>query len=455
MKKRVFFLLLAAMMMPFAMQAQVNSSVHIDNTVSACVSYTWSVTGTTYTTSGVYTYVAGDTLYILDLTVNPTYNITVPTVVQGGCTFSWGDSVYTTEGTHTQTFQSVAGCDSTVTINLALATSASVTYEITACESYEWKDSVFTASTVYTMDDNTDTLCDSILTLSLTIIEPEQRNIDSTIVACERIRFRFSPNSSWTTVTQDGYTISTETGNYSTSTPTLRDLFHPRTVDRCYDSVATFHFNIRQKGIERHTERACDEYSITVNDVNYDYLFSKVDTIKAGKAVNGCDSLYILTLTINESPVVYISGDLRVAPGSDATLYANSNQNVAFKWYDNSTSESIVLKNVTSNIDVYVTGTNNNTGCATTSYATVMANAAIGDIDESMISVYPNPTNAIININANTAVKSVNIFNVNGQQVMDAQSVTSINLSHLAKGSYIVRIELADGNVSTRTVVLK
>ena len=118
MKKRVFFLLLAALMMPLAMNAQQNVSVHIDTTINACTSYTWPVNGTTYTVTGVHTAIVGDTLYILDLTINPVYIEIVSTPIQGGCSYTWGDSVITTSGTHTQTFQSQAGCDSTVTVTL-------------------------------------------------------------------------------------------------------------------------------------------------------------------------------------------------------------------------------------------------------------------------------------------------------------------------------------------------
>lgn len=452
MKKRVFFLLLAAMMMPLAMNAQDNASVHIDSTINACESYTWSVNGQTYTVSGVHTAIVGDTLYILDLTINPTYNITVTTPVQGGCTYTWGDSVYTTAGQHTQTFQSVNNCDSTVTITLALATSATKSYTVTACESYIWKGDTLTTTGVVNYTDTTNIQCDSLLTLNLTIIAPDQRNYDSTIVACEKTRFRFSPSVPWTTVTQDGYVITSE--SYSQSSVAARNLFHPRTVERCYDSLVTITFNIRQRSITNITDNSCDSYSFTVNDEEHIYTYSTIDTINADLAANGCDSLVIVNITINRTPDVYITGDLRVTPGSSATLYANSNQNVNYSWSNGQTTESITIPNVTGNVDVSLTGTNASTGCANTAHVTVMANAAIDAVNDGIMSIYPNPTSAKVTINSAESLKSVSVFNMTGQQVINADNANTVDLSKLNNGAYVIRVEMENGTVATRTVVL-
>lgn len=452
MKKRVFFLLLAAMMMPLAMNAQHNASIHIDSTVNACTSYTWSVNGTTYTTSGVHTHVSGDTLFILDLTINPVYNTIISTPIQGGCTYTWGDSVYVTSGEHTQVFQSTKGCDSTVTITLSLATSAIKSYTVTACESYIWKGDTLTTSGITIYEDTTNEHCDSLLTLNLTIIEPEAKSYDSTIVACERARFRWSPQSSWITVTQDGYTIDNST--YSTSSAALRNVFHPRTAERCFDSLVTITFNIKNKTYTTFTEKACDSYTVTINNTEYTYLYSKNDTITGMKGANGCDSVIYMNVTINRSPEVYITGDLRVAPGSDATLYANSNQNVAYTWSNGSTADSITLKNVQGNTDVSLTGTNNSTGCENTTTVTILANLAIEEVNDDLLQLYPNPTTAQININSAEELKNISVFNLMGQQVINAGNTNVVDLSKLNNGTYVVRIEMLNGTVATRTVVL-
>lgn len=463
MKKRVFFLLVAALFMPWAMKAQVNSAVHIDSTLSKCDSYTWSVTGDTYTTDTVITYTVGDTLYILDLTINPSVSTVVAETIDGGCTFQWGNNTYTESGTYTQTFQTTKGCDSVVTVTLSLATSASVSYDVTACDNYTFKGQNYTASGNYTIDDTSNPQCDSIITLNLTIVPITDHNYDTIVVACEKAEWKWSNNVAIIEVTADGTVINSDA--YSQSTAATRRLFHPRTAERCYDSLVTVTFNIKHNRYYNFVHSDCDEYTFNFSlqtsdtssiDTTIHYTFSKVDTIRfARRATNGCDSIVVTNITINAKPVITITGDLRVAPGSNVTLYANSNQsNTYFTWQDGSHDSVFTRNNVTENFDVYVTGENTVSGCNSTSYVTVLANQSINIADDNAISVYPNPASALININSEEAVKNVAIFNINGQQMLTVEGVNSIDLSNVANGTYVVRVELASGKVATRTIVV-
>lgn len=464
MKKRVFFLLLVALMMPWAMKAQVNTAVHIDSTLSKCDSYTWNVTGATYTSDTVVVHVSGDTLYILDLTINQSVNNVVTEPIDGGCTYQWGNETITTSGTHTKTFTSQGGCDSTVTITLTLSDTATANRAVTACDTYVFYGQTYTASGTYTITDSTSNAnCDSIITINLTIKPIENRNYDSTVVACEKFNWKWYARGTETEVTVDGTVITSEA--YSNLNEANRQLFHPRTAERCYDSLVTVTFNIRKSQYFVHQKLACDEYSYsfsvndsdtTTIDTTLYYTFSKTDTIRfAGLASNGCDSILVTNITIAHSPVVTISGDLRVKPNSDVTLHVSSDQPaVRFTWSDGSTDTVFTRSNVTENFDVYAKGVNNTTGCEHTSYVTVLVNQGIDMADADAISIYPNPTSARINISSNEAVKNITVFNVNGQQMICAKNTDSIDLGSLAKGTYMVRVDLASGKVVTRTVVL-
>jgi hypothetical protein len=454
MKKRVFFLFMAALMMPFAMKAQVNASVHIDNTVNACTSYTWSITGETFTTSGVHTAFVGDTLYILDLSIHATYNDTIPGIIHGGCSYNWANETFVSDGYHTHTFSSVDGCDSIVTINLQLDTIAVKSYTETACESYTWKGTAYTTSGTYNYEDiNSNPHCDSLLTLNLTIIQPEEKSYDSTIAACNELRFRFSNNEQAFWI-RESRTFTTELNGFDTK-PENINVFHPRTVAKCFDSTVTYHITINKTQYTTITDRACDNYSVTVNNNTMNYTSSVVDSLSIGKTVNGCDSMLVLNLTIYKSPQVSISGDLRVTPGTGATLYANCNQSVSYLWYNGSTEDHLTLDEVNQNTDIWLRGTNNTTGCSHTAYATILANVGIDDVDNEMLKVYPNPTSSIVNIEATATVKNVSVYNLMGQQVMNGGNGTVIDLGTLSNGTYILRVELANGSVNTRTVVLK
>lgn len=462
MKKRVFFLLVAALIMPWAMKAQVNSAVHIDSTLSKCDSYTWSVNGQTYTTSTVVTYVSGDTLYILDLTINQSVTNTITEPISGGCTFQWGNNTYTENGTYTQTFTGSNGCDSTVTLTLNLTSSAAVTYDVTACDNYSFKGETYNTSGTYNITDESNPLCDSIITLNLTVLPIDTIREDITVVACESTVWRWSPEESSTVI---NHNCTINSNEYSQSTAATRRLFHPRTAERCFDSTVYVTFNIKQHKRNNITERGCDSYTFhfsmqtsdtTSTDTTLYFTFSKTDSIRfAHAASNGCDSIIIANITINKSPVITISGDLRVTPGSNCTLRALSDQaNTVFTWADGSHDTVYTRNNVTENFDTYVNGKNPSSGCEHTSYVTVLANASINSADDNAINVYPNPTSGVININSNEVVKNITVFNMNGQQMINAKNVNSVDLSVLAKGTYVVRVDLESGKIATRTIVV-
>lgn len=463
MKKRVFFLLVAALLMPCAMKAQVNLAAHIDSTLTKCDSYTWSVTGATYTSDTVVTYIDGDTLYILDLTINNSVTNTVAEPVQGGCTYQWGNQTYTTPGTHTQTFTGENGCDSIVTINLVLANSAEVTYDVVACQQYTFKSQTYEVSGTYTINDNTNPNCDSTITLNLTVNDVEQKNYDTIVVACESTEWLWNGDMAPELVTVDGTVLTSS--SFSHSTAAFRRIFHPRTAERCFDSLATVTFNIKHGNTFTVNEKSCGDFTYHFSlrtsdtssiDTTLYYTFSKSDTIRFPRqAVNGCDSILVTNITINHIPVITISGDLRVTPGSNCTLHVSSDQaNVRFTWHDGSHDTVFTKNNVTENFDVYVKGENLSSGCEHTSYVTVLANESINSADDNAISVYPNPTSALINISCNEAVKSIAIYSLNGQQMISAKGVNSVDLSTLAKGTYVVRVDLESGKVATRTIVL-
>lgn len=85
------------------------------DTVSACGSYTWAENGTTYTTGGTYTFVAGCVTKTLDLTILPVVNNTTTETACDSYTWSVNGATYTNSGTYTY----VDGC-TTETLNLTI-----------------------------------------------------------------------------------------------------------------------------------------------------------------------------------------------------------------------------------------------------------------------------------------------------------------------------------------------
>ena len=446
--------MLLVAMMPFAMQAQHYASTHIDTTVKACGSYTWNVTNQTYDSTGAYVAFTGDTLWILDLTVYPVYNDTLPMSVNGGCTYTWGNQTYNTPGYHSQTFRSSKNCDSTVTVDVVINSAASVTYYDTVCEMRIWKGDTLTTSGTYNKNIPTsvsNTGCDSVLTLNLVVIQPEQKWGDTIVSSCYKIiGYMWDANSMEFPEILTSYDTTSELYTLGNKT-----MYHPRTVARCFDTNFTVHFVVKPRGLYEINPVSCDSYTLVVGSSTYEYTFSRPDTITLKKAAaNGCDSLIVVNVTINPTPVVTITGDTRVAKGESATLIGSSNQTVNYLWSTGETTETIVTEPLYSNKDYFLVGTNPSTGCQMTTYVTVLANDGINGAEEDNITIYPNPTTAMLNIAAAESVKSIAIFNIAGQQMMSVHDTQTIDLRSLSNGTYVVRIELANGAISTRTIVL-
>lgn len=75
-------------------------------------------------------------------------------------------------------------------------------------------------------------------------------------------------------------------------------------------------------------------------------------------------------------------------------------------------------------------------------YGTLNAN----DFTSQTISTYPNPANNVLNINAgNLEVVSVKVIDLNGRTVISQKNTSSINVSSLVTGAYMVSIETANG----------
>jgi hypothetical protein len=121
-------------------------------TASACGSYTWSVNGQTYTTSGTYTATntsgACPVAETLNLTITPSTSHTTTATACDSYRWTAGDGqTYNTSGTYTY----VNGCH-TETLNLTITPSSTQTTTVSACDNYTWSANgqTYTTSGTYT-----------------------------------------------------------------------------------------------------------------------------------------------------------------------------------------------------------------------------------------------------------------------------------------------------------------
>jgi len=67
-------------------------------------------------------------------------------------------------------------------------------------------------------------------------------------------------------------------------------------------------------------------------------------------------------------------------------------------------------------------------------------------------SMYPNPTNDVLNIDMEKEVKTVEIYSLQGQKVLSA-TTKEINVSSLSNGTYLMRLEDIDGAIQTQRFI--
>ena len=120
-----------------------------------------------------------DSIVTLDLTVHPTYDITLDEQICDGTSFDFNGDMLTTSGVYTQMLSTSYGCDSMVTINLTVLEilRTDLTDSICDGESLDFNGQIVTTSGIYTHTTTSSIGCDSVITIDLTVLTIKHRNV--------------------------------------------------------------------------------------------------------------------------------------------------------------------------------------------------------------------------------------------------------------------------------------
>ena len=411
----------------------VNHSTAGDTTAVACESFSWH--GNTYTQSGNYTYTttnaAGcDSVVTLHLTVNqPAAMTDSRTVCANELPIVWNGVPFAGAGTQTATLQTVNGCDSVVTMTLTVNQPTTAIDEHTVCGSFTWIDgNTYTASTnVPTFTLTNAAGCDSVVTLHLTVRQPTTG--DTTAAVCGSFEWH-------------GNTY-TQSGNYTYTTTNAAGC----------DSVVTLHLTIQQPTTGDTTAVACESFTWYGNT----YTESGDYTCVLSNAA-GCDSVVTLHLTIHHTPVFNISGNLEINQGQSTMLSVPNNAGWTYLWNTGETASFIIASpSVTSTYSITVT----EGSCSASDSVIVTVNTGLNDHEFGNLTVYPNPTTGIANVqftDYQNPITKIHLYDAYGKLVavvaVNNDGTTQIDLSRFASGVYFVKA-MADGNVVAVRKVVK
>ncbi|MBO4488492.1 MAG: choice-of-anchor J domain-containing protein [Bacteroidales bacterium] len=137
---------------------------------------------------------------------------------------------------------------------------------------------------------------------------------------------------------------------------------------------------------------------------------------------------------VNVSPTQAVSTTGLQTKSVDLSAYSNQTVKVAIK--------------VESNADMYYIYFDN---------FQVTEGAGIEDVENNIV-VYPNPASNMLNVTANSNIQSVEVLNMMGQIVMSQNANdthTQVNVSSLANGVYMVKVNTENGVINQKFTVAR
>jgi len=162
---------------------------------------------------------------------------------------------------------------------------------------------------------------------------------------------------------------------------------------------------------------------------------------------NGCTSTATITVNVNPAPVFDLGSD--IVSTDVSVLIAGPAGMDSYLWSNGETSPSTLL-NGTGSYWLTVTDAN---GCSYTDTVNFISTFSVEELENAGISVYPNPTNSVVNISFKDKISEqvkVELFNVTGQKILvrELNDVSNLQISveHLPSGVYFINVVLGTKN---------
>jgi gliding motility-associated-like protein len=245
---------------------------------SICIGTTYTFNGQSLSTAGIYkdtlSNVFGcDSIVTLTLTVLPASATAISHSICSGDSYIFNGQSLSTAGTYKDTLINVAGCDSIVTLTLAILATSSTTINHSICSgsTYNFNGQTLTATGQYVSILTNAVGCDSIVTLNLTANPTSATALTQSI--CSGTGYNFNGQ------------ILTTAGTYR---DTLSNVFG------C-DSIVSLTLTVLPASATGISQNICSGSAYNFNGQTLNTAGIYIDTL--ANAV-GCDSVITLTLTV-------------------------------------------------------------------------------------------------------------------------------------------------------------
>jgi len=408
----------------YTLNLSFNQTYTFNESHSICNGTTFYWKGTNYTTVGTYTkyYTSSngcDSIYTLQLTVNPVYAYTENQNICNGANYNWHGTNYTTSGTFNKYYTSINGCDSIYTLNLIVNPTYAFTENYSICNgaTYNWRGTNYTTAGTFIKNYTSSNGCDSIYTLQLTV--------NPTYAYTENHSICNGGTYNWRGT---NYTIA---GNYIKNYPSMNGC----------DSIYTLQLTVNPVYTYSESHSICNGTVYNWHGTNYT---TSGTYTKAYTSINGCDSTYTLQLTVNtvNIGVTLFANTITVDSIADAYQWLNCDNG-----FTPITGEINQNFTATSNGNYAVRITRGL--CIDTSICVNITNIGVViNENNQTLKVYPNPfkNELIIEIEGNFKNRNFKIYNSMGQLVFKGIYLerTIVQTSNFAKGVYLIKLENGD-----------
>ena len=246
--------------------------------LTLCEGESYVFFGDTISTAGTYdtllNTVAGcDSTVTLLLNYVPAYNTTLDAIICAGETFILDKDSLGVSGVYTKVFTAVGGCDSTVVLTLTVLPALETQQSATICSgvSYPFNGQILSASGVYTSQLTASNGCDSTVVLTLTVLPALETQESATI--CSGTTYAFNGQ------------ILSASGVYTSQ----------QTASNGCDSTVVLTLTVLPEQVLTVSESICAGDS---------FLFNGAALTQEGQYTailvnsNGCDSVVVLNLSV-------------------------------------------------------------------------------------------------------------------------------------------------------------
>ena len=236
-----------------------------------------------------------DSTVTLTLNVLEHFTTTLNAEICAGETYTFGDQELTEAGSFEQILTASNGCDSTVTLALAIlpSLSANETASICAGESLDWGDQSISAAGIYEQTLTASNGCDSVVTLTLNVLESSTSTQVATI--CDGASFQLAGES------------FNESGEYSIVLPNAAGC----------DSTIILSLDVLQPTTAEFEANVCVGDTYELNGETFTEAGQYIQKITGS---NGCDS--IIHFTLNMIPDLYRDIEEKICRG-DTLIFGN------------------------------------------------------------------------------------------------------------------------------------